>query len=286
MVRQFSASDYSKDQLLACESVILELHRILGNYWKDIVLVGGWVPTLLANDEESPHIGTTDIDLALNHLVIPEEAYKKIHELLLDAGYEHNTDPAKQFQYFRRVEIEGIIRTVILDLLTGQYDVETGKGRRHEPIQDVMALKAEGVDLVFTRYETRTISGSLPDKGGLSTAEIKIASVAPVIVMKCAAIAGRYKDKDSYDLFYFVKHYNGGGQAVLDALKPDIKHGSIIKAIKKIREHFASVDHEGPSQVVRFLELSDDAEVVTRRDVFETMSAFLTGVDALLAQIS
>lgn len=43
-----TASAYTKKQLTACESVILELSRILGKYWHYIFIVGGFVPTLIA----------------------------------------------------------------------------------------------------------------------------------------------------------------------------------------------------------------------------------------------
>jgi hypothetical protein len=75
-------------------------------------------------------------------------------------------------------------------------------------------------------YEVKELEGELPNKGGKFSTKIKVASVAPIIVMKCAAIKGRLKTKDSYALYYFIRHYRGGGQAVLDKLKPDIKHGS------------------------------------------------------------
>lgn len=93
-----TASGYTKEQLVACKSVILELSRILGKYWQSIFIVGGFVPTLIANDPNDPHRGTLDVDLALNHLEIPEEAYATIHELLIGHGYRHNTEKTKQFQ--------------------------------------------------------------------------------------------------------------------------------------------------------------------------------------------
>jgi hypothetical protein len=279
---QSKLDDYSADQLLACESVMLELSRILGSYWDDIVLVGGWVPTLLANDADDPHVGTVDIDLALNYLTIPEEAYAQIHELLVGNNFVHSTDKAKQFQYRRTVTVSGVDRAVILDLVTGKYDPSTGKGRRHGKVQDAAPLKAEGVDLVFDRYEVKEIEGELPDKGGKYSTKIKVASVAPIIVMKCAAIRGRLKTKDSYDLYYFIRYYRGGGQAVLDELKPDIRHGLVTKAIAKIREHFESAGHAGPADVAKFLEVTDeDDAAVIRQRVYQTMLAFLEGVDKL-----
>ena len=40
-------SDYTSDAVEAARSVLLELSRLLGEYQKGIVIVGGWVPELL-----------------------------------------------------------------------------------------------------------------------------------------------------------------------------------------------------------------------------------------------
>jgi len=283
---QSKLDDYSADQFTACKSVMLELSRVLGNYWNDIVLVGGWVPTLLSNDKDKPHIGTVDIDIALNYLTIPDEAYAKIHERLVESGFVHSTDKAKQFQYSRKIKVNGADKVVILDLVTGRYAPSTGKSRRHAKIQDAKPLKAEGVDLAFKHYEVVVIDGELPNKGGKFSTEIKVASVAPIIVMKCAAIKGRSKTKDTYDLYYFIRHYRGGGQAVLNELKPDIRHGSVTEAIATMRQHFKSLDHVGPMEVTKFLEIDEDEEAaaVMRQDVYQTILAFLEGVDAMLVE--
>jgi hypothetical protein len=282
-----SASHYTGDQVKACEAVILELNRILGEYWANIVIVGGWVPTLLANNEDNPHKGTLDVDIALNHLLIPEESYEKIHALLVKHGYEQNTArKAVQFQYFRKITLEKEY-TVTVDLLTGQYDVETGKKRRHEPIQDVMALKARGVDLVFERFETVVITGELPNKGGQHSAECKVASASPVIVMKCSAMAGRYEDKDPYDLYYFIRYYRGKGvPAILEAIKPDLHHGLMKEAVERMRKFFKSPDESGPSQVARFLEVQDDEEqaATIRQEVYQTINELLEGIDKINAE--
>ena len=40
-------SDYTKEAVDAARSVLLELHRVLGEYRDRIAVVGGWVPELL-----------------------------------------------------------------------------------------------------------------------------------------------------------------------------------------------------------------------------------------------
>jgi hypothetical protein len=76
-------ADYSGDQVEAAKSVMLELARLLGQYRRDIVIIGGWVPELLF----SGHVGSIDIDLALNHLTLLRTGYATIESLLLSRGY-------------------------------------------------------------------------------------------------------------------------------------------------------------------------------------------------------
>jgi len=277
-----TASSYTHEQLSACESVILELSRILGKYWEYIFIVGGYVPTLIANDPTDPHKGTLDVDLALNHLEIPDEAYAKIHELLVGHGYRHDADKAKQFQYFREITLKDNSYTVVVDLLTGQYDVDSGKKRRHEQIQDAMALKARGVDLVYSRYQEIEISGELPNRGGKYSAKCRVADVVPLTVMKSVCMEERYENKDAYDLFYTIKHYPGGAAAIAAALKPDLDNGLVKEALQRLRKDFASPESSGPADVANFLEADDNAErAIIMRDVFETFEFLFDAITAL-----
>lgn len=56
-------SDYTSDAVEAARSVLLELSRLLGEYQKGIVIVGGWVPELLFSQASRRHIGSLDVDL-------------------------------------------------------------------------------------------------------------------------------------------------------------------------------------------------------------------------------
>lgn len=85
--------DYSEDLVRAARSVLIELVHLLGEYLEHIVLVGGWVPEFLLADSESPHVGSVDVDLALNHLKLQDEGYKSIQSLLVERGYTQGRQP-------------------------------------------------------------------------------------------------------------------------------------------------------------------------------------------------
>ena len=74
--------DYPKLAVKAAESVLLELVHILGEYLDSIVVIGGMVPRYLTKETEEPYVGTTDVDLALNHRRFDEPGYQTLHQLL------------------------------------------------------------------------------------------------------------------------------------------------------------------------------------------------------------
>ena len=97
--------DYSRDQVEAARSVLLELVHLLGEYRDDIVVVGGWVLQLILRPGHPPHVGSIDVDLALNHRNLRDAGYATIQALLVRRGYE--PDPRQPFIYHRTVTVNG-----------------------------------------------------------------------------------------------------------------------------------------------------------------------------------
>jgi hypothetical protein len=122
--------DYSGDVVEAARSVLLELVHLLGEYRDDIVVVGGWVPQLILPSHPKRHVGSIDVDLALNHRNLKEAAYATIQKLLLERGYEQ--DPRQPFIFHRTVVIGGHPIKVEIDFLAGEYE-GTGPKHRHSP---------------------------------------------------------------------------------------------------------------------------------------------------------
>jgi hypothetical protein len=136
--------DYSEELVRAARSVLVELIHLLGEYWDNIVLFGGWVPELLLGGEAvNPHIGSIDVDLALNHLKLKDEGYKSIKDLLTTRGYVQGKQP---FIFHRRVMTGDNEISVQVDLLSGEYQ-GTSKSHRHQKIQGSLARKTRGCEL-------------------------------------------------------------------------------------------------------------------------------------------
>ncbi len=270
------ASEYTWPQRQACRSVLIELIHILGDFVDDMAIVGGWVPELLIPNPHEEHVGTMDIDLAFNPENISEDAYTTINELLTTHGFSPNDQGNAQFKYFKTVTVEGVEYTVEVDLLTGEYLGETGRNRRHESIQDIKALKARGVDLVFDRTETVTIEGGLPNQGGKDILTCKVAGIVPFIIMKGIVLTRRKKEKDAYDLEYVLRNYPGGVHAVAQLIAVDINHTIVKESLRNIEAAFSSPEHYGPVSIVDFLGIDDpEARVIKQRLFYQTVQDFL-----------
>jgi hypothetical protein len=58
--------DYSDRQIDAAHRVLVDVGQVLASFGDAIVVVGGWVPDLLMPNAVPEHIGSIDVDLALD----------------------------------------------------------------------------------------------------------------------------------------------------------------------------------------------------------------------------
>ncbi len=260
-----SRADYSQQATQAAHMVMLELVRILGEYRDDIVLVGGWVPELLFGQAQPRHVGSTDVDLAVNHRTIDEERYRTILEHLRKQGYVEGHQP---FTFLRTVMVDGRPIKVQVDLLSGAYG-GAGEKHRHQPVQNIKARKARGCDLAFEMAEEVNIEGTLPT-GGKDSVSVKVAGIVPFLVMKGIALADRLKAKDAWDIEFCLRNYRGGNAALAEAFRPHLYNKLVAEGLAKIRDKFQSVAHVGPVSCADFEEITDrDDRELRARDAFE-----------------
>lgn len=271
-----SRKDYDDLGIRAARSVLLELVRVLGEYRDDIAIIGGWVPSLLLENADEKHIGSTDVDLALNHRTIDDAVYRNIQDLLLDRGYRQGKQP---FIFLRTVTVDGTEIEVEVDLLAGEYE-GTGRTHRTQRVQNLRVRKARGCELAFEQQDERVLDGVLPD-GGLDSARVRVASIVPFIVMKGMALYDRMKEKDAWDIYYCLRYYPGGNEKLCKDFQPHLGNKLIQEGLAKIKEKFASVDHYGPTAVADFDEISDpEARAFCQRDAFERVNDLLIRLGA------
>jgi hypothetical protein len=266
--------DYPPIEVQAARAVLLELAHLLGEYRQDVVLVGGWVPELLFPEAEITHVGSLDVDLALNHRSLDDAGYRTIHELLVGREYYQKPD-GQPFQYFRRVQTAGGQEIIVpVDFLAGEYG---GRGRKHrsQRVSGMQPRKARGCDLAFSEPTQIHLEGRLP-AGPMDSAILNVVDVTAFIIMKAMAVEGRLNEKDPWDIYFCLCSYPGGTAALAERFKPRLKNGLVREGLQIIADKFASVDHYGPAAVSAFEEITDpEARAIRRRDAFERVRDLL-----------
>lgn len=263
--------DYSEELVKAAHSVLLELFHLLGEYREDIVLVGGWVPEFLFTADDTHHVGSIDVDLALNHVKLKEQGYQSIKSLLAEKGYIQGEQP---FIFHRKFMVDDNEMQVQVDLLSGEYE-GTGKSHRHQKIQDGLARKARGCDLAFQNPTVITVEGELPN-GAKDSVQIKVSSIVPFLVMKGMALDDRLKEKDAWDIYYCLLNHPKGMDHIVEEFRPHLQNKLIIEGLQKIAKHFESVKSLGPKFVAEFEEIIDVEEREMReRDAYERINRLL-----------
>ncbi|MHB8836851.1 MAG: nucleotidyl transferase AbiEii/AbiGii toxin family protein [Candidatus Methylomirabilia bacterium] len=264
-------ADYSAEAAAAARSVLIELIHILGRYRDMMVLVGGWIPELLFPHPLSPHTGSLDIDLALDHRQLTDEGYRSIGELLLSRGYRQGKQP---FIFERSVPVSDREIVVEIDLLAGEYG-GTGRGHRHQRVQDLRVRKARGVDLALDMTVEIELHGELPE-GGRDSVTLRVASIVPFLIMKAIALSERLKEKDAWDIWFCLRNHPGGMDALAEVFRPHLGHGLVREGLLKLAEKFASTGHVGPTMIADFEMVRDGEErALIQRDAFERVEYLL-----------
>jgi hypothetical protein len=250
--------------------------QILGEYRDDMVLVGGWVPFFLVGPT---HTGSMDIDLALDKDEITEEVYKTVRRSLEEHGYKEGKQP---YSFHREVLLdEGSPVVVQIDFLAGEYG-GSGKNRRHQNIQTgLKARKARGCELALRHKTKISVAGRMPG-GTENIVTITLSEVVPFIVMKGMALYDRMKEKDAWDIYFCVRNYTSGLDALAAQFRPLVSNRLVREGLGKIRSKFLTVDSYGPASVVAFEEVAErETREQIRRDAFEQITALLDmlGID-------
>ncbi|MFC3723078.1 nucleotidyl transferase AbiEii/AbiGii toxin family protein [Neoaquamicrobium sediminum] len=272
-----SAADYDDRTTSAVKAVLVEVGQILGSFRGKFAVVGGAVPWLLLGSEDMPHVGTLDVDLSLDAEALGDGEYTTLIEALREHGYEQRAE-LRRFQLVRQVPAadDGGPIDIIVDFLMPR-DAEIVK---NVPplISDFAVQRADGADLALRFYQMVAIAGPMPG-GGTNRVEIAVCSIPALLAMKGHALNGRHKQKDAYDIYYCVRNYPEGSEALALACRPLLEHASGARGFGFIAEKFDTVDGYGPTCVRQFVEqtdiLGDRTPDQWQQDAFGQIDAWL-----------
>ena len=239
---------------------IASIFRPLGDR---AVLIGGWIPYLLYG---SQHIGSTDVDLALNVSQISPEETRQILDSLTQCGYRRSPDRA--FTWIRDVDSDrGETIVVEVDLLS-PAGMALGTG-------SLETFGARGCDFALRDCRAMTFAGTFPD-GRPAQVNLTVATETAFIVTKAMALMCRTDPKDAYDIYFCLRHHPHGAAAFGASFRRLLDQPVVLEALAKVRYIFRSISSEGSSDVATVLNVGDPGERARlKRDAFEQVSAFL-----------
>ncbi len=243
---------YDEETTVIVRKVLMDIWQICGSYKDQMVLIGGLVPTLTMSNPEDPHVGTLDIDLALDAEALAEDdQYASLIELLIQNGYQQDTKDQKKFQLVKTViDEQGQSVNIVVDFLR-PLNAELDKNK--PPIvENFISIRGSAVDLAIKYKEQHTIKAKDID-GYDNTIHLSVCSIPGFLAMKGHALGSRKKPKDAYDIYYCVKHYSDGIEVLAEECKAILHEQSAIDGYTFIREKFETVESFGPQNVALFM---------------------------------
>lgn len=243
------AIDYSERQVKAARRVLIDVGQVLADFRDAFVVIGGWVPDLLLPEAEEPHVGSIDVDLALNAEKLSDGRYAELLTLLLDT--RRYALGEKAFQLVTNVDLTdgGSAVRVELEFLAPK-EMRLDKNRP-KLIAGFRVLQVEACGAAFVDPKAIEISGPMMS-GAANTVRVQVASLPDFAILKALAIGGREKPKDSYDLCYCLDEGPRGEESIASTWRRRRGDPLLETAIEILREKFASVGHFGPQQVATF----------------------------------
>ncbi len=272
-----SAADYDDRTTAAVKTVLVEIGQILGSFKGKFAVIGGAVPWLLLANADMPHVGTLDLDLGLDAEALGDGEYATLITSLMGHGYQQR-DGLRRFQLVRQVPATdgGAPIDVIVDFLMPR---DADIARNKPPLIDNFAVqRADGADLANHFYQMVAVTGSMPT-GGTNGVEIAVCSISALLAMKGYAIEGRHKQKDAYDIYYCIRNYPGGIDALAEACRPVLDRDSGAAGYRMIAGKFETLESYGPTSVRLFVEetavLGDRTPEQWQQDAFGQVDAWL-----------
>jgi Nucleotidyl transferase AbiEii toxin, Type IV TA system len=276
-----SAADYDDRTTAAVKSVLIEIGQILGSFEGKFAVIGGAVPWLLLNNDEMPHVGSIDVDLSLDPEALGDGEYASLVEALMEHGYAQSAE-LRRFQLVRSVPAKdgGPPIDVIVDFLMPR-DAKIVKN--NPPLVANFAVqKADGADLAVRFFQDVAIDGPMP-QGGTNKVEIAVCSIPALLAMKGHALHGRYKQKDAYDIYYCIRNYPDGIDALAASCRELMGEDSAVEGYGYIAEKFDTLEGFGPTCVKQFVEdtriLGDRTAEQWQQDVFGQVDAWLRAME-------
>lgn len=241
----------------------LYLATKLGDLMEDLVVVGGLVPSLLIEqDHLSPgmeaHAGTMDLDVGIALAMLDGGRYRTLTERLRRAGFSQDATGGGRTTR-QRWTIAGPAK-ITVDFLIQPSRPEDRGGSLRDIESGFAAIIVPGLHLAF-RDRVRIPLAGRTILGEAAEREVGVCGPGAYVVLKSLAFDSRGENKDAYDLFYLVRNYGAGPDAVASHLEPIIGDPLAVRAVEILKRDFLAHDGLGPRRVAAFLTGAGDDEI-------------------------
>lgn len=246
------------------------LLRAIGFGSHHTILIGGMVPGLLVldpPDSSRPHVGTTDLDFCLSIALVEGDTaeYERIETALKAAGYEPEgstfcwrraTGLRPKVEFFCPAADDRPVGSLFRPKAADNPTAKQNMG----PKLSAIALQAGSAISADVAEVTRDVQ--LPDGQGEVQQTFRISGIVGFLAAKVAALTGRDKPKDAYDIVWLLEAWEGGppGAAATVKASSAYERGDVQAALESLALEFSEVGRVGPQSYVRFMATdADDA---------------------------
>ena len=278
------SGDYGEPVTRASFSALMELGTVLGAYRDALVLVGGWVPYFLlednrGHDADFRHVGSIDIDFAVNPDIVDSAGYAEIVELIRERGYSQRKAENGQpilFSYGKMLgsPVDGREYSIQVDFLTVAGTGTAGRHRYRNVQPGLPARIVPGCELAFSHNYKRKIRGELPDDGE-TVLDIRLLDISGCLGMKGIVLGERYKEKDAYDIFSVVSRCLENPKTVARKVSPFAGEAGMKKGLDKIREKFRDQRADGPNWVAAFMSMDAEERKRINAEAYVKLKEFI-----------
>lgn len=279
-VKPPTAEGYRDAPVELVRATCLQVATVLGDLMDDLVIVGGFVPSLLIDQKNlaegvEAHVGTLDLDVGMSLAIFDDENYKAITERLRGAGFEADVNEKGNPVFQRWLHRE--YRKITVDFLIPP-SVDTDRGGRIRKLEkDFGAIIAPGLELAFRDFEIIKIKGTTL-KGEEAVRNVKVCGAGAFVVLKALTFRNRGENKDAYDLFYLIRNYGRGFEDVAERFRSLLPNAECETCLKILREDFVETNAVGVRRVIAFLLGEGTTDDALQAEVAGFIGSFLASV--------
>lgn len=244
------------------------LLRAIGFGSHHTILIGGMVPGLLVLDPPDslrPHVGTTDLDFCLSIALVEGDTaeYERIEAALNSAGYvpegstfcwRRMTGLRPKVEFFCPADNERPVGSLFRPKAAENPTAKQNMGST----LSAMALQAGSAISADVVEVTRDVD--LPEGDGRISQTFRISGLVGFLVAKVAALTGRDKPKDAYDIVWLLEAWEGGPTGAAATVRASTAFGrsDVQEALTRLELEFSEVGRVGPRSYTRFMATDGD----------------------------